>query len=82
MSNVEQYLGKKLSWAEIQYLFPESYVALDDYNEINLTGTLVYVTKDNDELWDYLADFVKKNGRQLRQFYTTESSEYNGLWML
>ena len=83
MIDISEYSGKRLEWSALKKLFPDSYVILDEFaNDSNeVSGVLVAVTKDRDEMWSFLINFVEKNGRQLEHFYTTESMEFN-LWKL
>lgn len=84
MTNIAEYYGKRFSWKELKSLFPDCYVILDSFTNDSrgVSGVLVGVTKDRDEMWTFLIKYVEKHGRQLEHFYTTESEEFNGVWNL
>ena len=84
MTNTErQYIGKKLQWEQIIKLFPESYVALDEYKDEGdiITGIVMYVGKTKSEMMPVLKEWADK-GNKLNCIYTAESMELNGLWEL
>ena len=79
----EKYLNTKMDWKDIEKLFPDCYVALDDYytNGHYTTGTLRYVCTTQKEMTEELKKWAAK-GIKLHCIYTTESEELNGLWAL
>ena len=79
IGQAKEYIGKKMTMSEISKLFPECYVALDDYftDGYNTTGILIYVCKSQDEITDVLEDYANK-GKKLYKRYTTESKEFLG----
>ena len=83
LENAREYIGRTLSWKDIERLFPECYVALDDYysSEDGVTAKLVYVCKNQKDMLDVLKKYAA-NGNLLHTRYTTESMEWNGLWQL
>lgn len=83
LKEAEEYIGKYMDWKEIESLFPNCYVALDDYyNDGHITrGTLKYVCKNRNEMTSELKRCLER-GIKLHSIYTTESKELNGLWQL
>ncbi len=83
LKEAEAYIGKYMDWKEIETLFPDCYVALDDYyNDGHITkGTVMYVCKNRKEMTQELKLFSER-GIKLHSIYTTESKELNGLWQL
>ncbi len=79
----KEHIGKKMDWTEIEKLFPDCYVALDDYHTDGhkANGILCYVCTTQDEMTEELKKWASK-GKKLFKIYTTESEEYNGLWQL
>lgn len=77
--NAENYIGKKMDWNEIEKLFPDCYVALDDYytDGHKTTGVLLYVCTTQKEMTAALKKWAAQ-GIILHRRYTTESKELNG----
>ena len=83
LDGVESYIGKHMEWTEIAKLFPNCYVALDDYyNDGHVTkGTIRYICKNRKEMDMEIKSLVAQ-GIRPHSIYTTESEELNGLWQL
>ena len=81
---MNEYIGKRMTWEELQSTFPDSFVALDDYkdNGTTVSGILMFQTKKKEVLWNFLAEYAKNNKKKLKHLYTTESMELNGLWQI
>lgn len=83
VEGAEKYIGKTMDWNEIVSLFPDCFVALDDYKstKAKTTAKLVFVCKKEDDMIDILEKYAE-NGNKLHTSYTTESEEWNGLCQL
>ena len=63
-------------------LYPNTWVAFDDYDDQEGTGVLVAMFDNRSDLRKYLLDFKERNNRFLEYFPTTEEGEYNFLCQL
>ena len=83
LKEANAYIGEYMEWRDIEKLFPDCYVALDNYyNDGHITkGTIRYVCKDRMEMNNELKKYLDR-GIRLHSIYTTESEELNGLWQL
>lgn len=79
LKEAKKYIGKKMDLMVIRNLFPDSYVAVDEYNIEGgaSSGVLIYVCKNQRELNPILIDYSSK-GIKLSCFYTTEKKGMTG----
>ena len=77
-----EYIGKRVSCEFIKQLYPDTWVAFDNYDKDSNSGTLVCMTETKQELRKFLNAFYKQNNRSLMHFPTTERGEYNFLCQL
>lgn len=77
LKEAEGYIGKKMDLMKIRSLFPDCYVAVDEYKieAGSSSGALIYVCKDQRELNPILIDYASK-GIKLSCFYTTEEKGF------
>ena len=82
LEEAEKYIGKTMNWEEIERLFPNCYVALDNYKSEghNVTATLVFVCKRQNEMLSTLKEYASR-GNKLHTRYTTERKGWSGLWL-
>ena len=83
VEGAEEYIGKTLNWSDIVDLFPNCYVALDNYvsSAGKVTAKLIYVCKEQDDMTDLLVEYANK-GNKLHTRYTTELKDWDGLWQI
>lgn len=83
LEQAKDYIGEEMEWDKIKQLFPDCYVALDNYytDGWKTKGRIIYVCKDRKEMHRELKEWAAK-GKLLHSIYTTESEEINGLWEL
>ena len=79
LKEAERYIGKKMDLMEIRKLFPDCYIAVDEYKIEGDTssGVLVYVCKKQRELNPILVEYANK-GVKLNCTYTTENRGMTG----
>ena len=70
----KEYIGKRLDWDQLSTLFPDRFVALDQYRDDghSVSGVLVFVGKTRQEVTPVLREWADK-GNKLSCLYTTES---------
>ena len=84
MRSADEYIGKNMDMQQLRSIFPDAYIALEDYSTDGYSsrGVLRFVCDSQMEMLRLLQDWTSHGNKKLYYTYTTESEELNGLWQL